>query len=88
MILGISTDQAGVDLTDTIMVASYNPKTQKASLLSIPRDTYTGKTPSRGTAYEKINALLEKIDFLSENNEEKPFTWFNRHRKKWSSSDC
>lgn len=57
MILGISTDQAGVDLTDTIMVASYNPKTQKASLLSIPRDAYTGKTPSRGTAYEKINAL-------------------------------
>ncbi len=57
LLLGISTDQAGVELTDTIMVASYNPKTQKASLLSIPRDTYTGNYPSKATAYEKINAL-------------------------------
>ena len=57
LLLGISTDQAGVELTDTIMVASYNPKTQKASLLSIPRDTYTGKYPAKATAYEKINAL-------------------------------
>ena len=57
LLLGISTDQEGVDLTDTIMVASYNPNTQKATLLSIPRDTYTGKTPARATAYEKINAL-------------------------------
>ena len=57
LLLGISTDQAGVELTDTIMVASYNPKTQKASLLSIARDTYTGNYPSKATAYEKINAL-------------------------------
>ena len=57
LVLGISTDQDGVELTDTIMVASYNPKTQKASLLSIPRDTYTGKNASKATAYEKINAL-------------------------------
>lgn len=57
LILGISTDQEGVDLTDTIMVASYNPNTQKATLLSIPRDTYVGKNTARATAYEKINAL-------------------------------
>lgn len=57
LILGISTDQGGVDLTDTIMVASYNPNTQKATLLSIPRDTYVGKNTARATAYEKINAL-------------------------------
>ena len=57
LVLGISTDQEGVQLTDTIMVASYNPKSQKASLLSIPRDTYTGKNPAKATAYEKINAL-------------------------------
>ena len=57
LILGISTDQVGVDLTDTIMVASYNPNTQKATLLSIPRDTYTGKNTAKATAYEKINAL-------------------------------
>ena len=60
LILGISTDQAGVDLTDTIMVASYNPNTQKATLLSIPRDTYTGKNAAKATAYEKINALYSR----------------------------
>ena len=57
LILGISTDQTGVDLTDTIIVASYNPNTQKATLLSIPRDTYTGKNPSKATPSDKINAL-------------------------------
>jgi LCP family protein required for cell wall assembly len=60
LILGISTDQENVDLTDTIMVASYNPNTQKATLLSIPRDTYTGSTPAKATAYEKINALYSR----------------------------
>ncbi len=60
LVLGISTDQEGVDLTDTIMVASYNPNTQKGTLLSIPRDTYTGKNPSKATAYEKINALYSR----------------------------
>ena len=60
LILGISTDQEGSELTDTIMVASYNPNTQKATLLSIPRDTYTGKNPARATAYEKINALYSR----------------------------
>lgn len=60
LLLGISTDQVGVDLTDTIIVASYNPNTQKATLLSIPRDTYTGNNPSRASAYEKINALYNR----------------------------
>ncbi len=60
LILGISTDQDDVDLTDTIMVASYNPNTQKATLLSIPRDTYTGKNAAKATAYEKINALYSR----------------------------
>ena len=57
LLLGISTDQENVELTDTIMVASYNPNTQKATLLSIPRDTYIGKNPAKATSYEKINAL-------------------------------
>lgn len=57
LLLGISTDQENVELTDTIIVASYNPNTQKATLLSIPRDTYTGKNTAKATAYEKINAL-------------------------------
>ena len=60
LVLGISTDQENVELTDTIMVASYNPNTQKATLLSIPRDTYTGKNPAKATAYEKINALYSR----------------------------
>ena len=60
LVLGISTDQTDVELTDTIMVASYNPNTQKATLLSIPRDTYTGKNPAKATAYEKINALYSR----------------------------
>lgn len=56
LILGVSTDLDS-ELTDTIMVASYNPNTQKANLLSIPRDTFTGKNKSRATASQKINAL-------------------------------
>lgn len=56
LVLGISTDLDS-ELTDTIMVASYNPNTQKANLLSIPRDTYTGKNKNRATASEKINAI-------------------------------
>lgn len=60
LILGISTDQENVELTDTIIVASYNPNTQKATLLSIPRDTYTGKNEARATAYEKMNALYSR----------------------------
>ena len=60
LVLGISTDEEGALLTDTIMVASYNPNTQKATLLSIPRDTYTGKNPSKATAYEKINSLYSR----------------------------
>ena len=56
LILGVSTDLDS-QLTDTIMVASYNPNTQKANLLSIPRDTYTGKNTEKATASLKINAL-------------------------------
>lgn len=56
LILGVSTS-IEADLTDTIMVASYNPNTQTANLLSIPRDTFTGKYKSKATASQKINAL-------------------------------
>lgn len=56
LILGVSTDLDS-ELTDTIMVASYDPNTQKANLLSIPRDTFTGKYKSKATASQKINAL-------------------------------
>lgn len=56
LILGVSTDLDSA-LTDTIMVASYNPNTQKANLLSIPRDTFTGKNTKKAVAAQKINAL-------------------------------
>ena len=73
LILGISTDEEGALLTDTIMVASYNPNTQKATLLSIPRDTYTGTNPAKATAYEKINSVYSRHqdaqDVLDEVNE-------------------
>lgn len=59
LLLGVSTDLGG-KITDTIMVATYNPKSQIASLLSIPRDTYTGKDHSKGSPNEKINALYTK----------------------------
>ena len=57
LVLGISTDEEGALLTDTIMVASYNPNTQKATLLSIPRDTFTGTNPAKATPYQKINSV-------------------------------
>ena len=58
--------ESGVDdykLADTIMIASYNPKTQEASIMSIPRDTYVGKK-NRETATQnylasyKINTVF------------------------------
>lgn len=60
LVLGISTDEEGALLTDTIMVASYNPNTQKATLLSIPRDTYVGTNPAKATAYQKINSIYSR----------------------------
>ena len=59
LIMGLSKD-IDVELTDTIIVASYNPKEQKAVLLSIPRDTFTGKNKNKASASEKINALYQK----------------------------
>lgn len=56
LLMGVSTD-IDAELTDTIIVASYNPNTQKANLLSIPRDTFTGKNQNRALASQKINCL-------------------------------
>jgi len=52
LILGESTG-----MSDTIVVASYDPKTQEAALMSIPRDTFTGSSKSSANYYHKINAL-------------------------------
>ena len=45
------------DNTDTIMVAGYNPKTNEASILSIPRDTFIGSNIKNGGSKDKINSL-------------------------------
>ena len=59
LVLGISEDLKS-KLTDTIMVCSYNPKTQRASILSVPRDTYIGKNTKSVKANDKINAMYSR----------------------------
>ena len=59
LILGISED-IDTELTDTIILVSYNPYTQKAYMLSIPRDTYIGKSETKVSMYDKINAVYSK----------------------------
>lgn len=57
--LGVSTDLDS-HLTDTIMLCGYNPKTNQAMMLSIPRDTFIGKNKNRAKGNDKINALYAK----------------------------
>ena len=59
LIMGVSEDISS-KLTDTIIVASYNPKNQKATLISIPRDTFVGNNKNTANSYDKINALYQK----------------------------
>lgn len=44
-------------MSDTIIVCSYNPKTQEASMLSIPRDTFVGESRRTARTSDKINSL-------------------------------
>jgi len=44
-------------MSDTIIVCSYDPKTQEASMLSIPRDTFIGDSRYSVSAYDKINSV-------------------------------
>lgn len=44
-------------MSDTIIVCSYDPRAQEASMLSIPRDTFVGDSKSNASAYDKINSL-------------------------------
>ncbi len=50
---------SSLNMTDTIMVFKYNPQTQNAYLISIPRDTYTGNNKNTATASDKINCLYQ-----------------------------
>lgn len=47
------------NMTDTIMVAKYTPKTGQAVLLSIPRDSFVGKNKNTATASDKINCKYQ-----------------------------
>ena len=47
------------NMTDTIMIAKYNPKTQQAYLLSIPRDTFVGTSKSSARPGDKINSIYQ-----------------------------
>lgn len=56
----------GENLADTIMVASIDPQTNEAALLSIPRDLYV-QVPGRDY-YSKINAVHAYGESQKENN--------------------
>ena len=59
LLLGISED-INAKLTDTIILCSYNPKKQTASMISIPRDTFIGKNQATARGGDKINTLYSK----------------------------
>ena len=56
LVMGVSKD-IDVSLTDTIMVCAYYPKTQQASILSIPRDTFIGNSIYTATGTDKVNSV-------------------------------
>lgn len=62
--------ESGIDeykQSDTLMIASYDPKTQEAAIMSIPRDTYVGDSTDNAKAYYKINSRYAsgtKMDVL------------------------
>ena len=59
LVLGVN-DSINQSLTDTMMLMGYNPQTQKAFIVSIPRDTFVGKNINKATANDKINSLYSK----------------------------
>ncbi len=59
LVLGLSEDISAA-LTDTIILAGYNPDSQKAFMLSIPRDTFVGTGEAWASGYDKINAAYQK----------------------------
>lgn len=59
LLLGISEDLDS-KLTDTIILCSYNPQNQTASMISIPRDTFVGKNKNNAKGSDKINSLYTR----------------------------
>ena len=71
LILGESGVGDGYKLTDSIMIVSYNPQTQQASMLSIPRDTYIGKRDKNSATQNylmsyKMNAAYRNGENIQE----------------------
>ena len=59
LLLGVSED-ISTKLTDTIILCTYNPQKQTASMLSIPRDTFIGRNTETAKGTDKINSLYTK----------------------------
>lgn len=59
LLLGVSTD-IDTELSDTIMICSYNPENQKAYIISIPRDTFVGDNKKLAKGKDKINAMYSR----------------------------
>lgn len=53
MIMGVDERDDDVGRSDTLMIASIDPKSNQASLLSVPRDT---RVKIKGHGFDKINA--------------------------------
>ena len=61
LVMGVSTDE-GLLLTDTLIVCAYYPRTQQASMMSIPRDTFVGRSEATATSGDKINAVYANYE--------------------------
>ena len=77
LVLGESNANQGSDknktpyyLTDTIMIASYNPQTQQASILSIPRDTYVGKKDKNSASQNYLQSYKMNAVYRNRTNVE------------------
>ena len=76
LVLGISDANQGSDeppyyLSDTIMIMEYDPKTQRASLMSISRDTYVGRQSPESASMNylqsyKINSVFRNMTNIDE----------------------
>ena len=55
LIMGVDIRKDDVGRSDTLMIATVDPRFDKATLLSIPRDT---RVKIRGRGYDKINAAF------------------------------
>ena len=55
LLMGVDKREDDVGRSDTMMIATIDPHLDKATLLSIPRDT---RVKIRGRGYDKINAAF------------------------------